>query len=160
LQADQVGRDSDHVRQVEEGLVDQGHALVEDLFGAGHKRFEPLYVGRAALLDLAQHQFNICTEIEGPVAVIEDTVEGVAGNQLKVVLTAASGRVPDFVEDPGRGDHRGTGIEGETVDFVDIGAAAQLVALFEQLDLVTAGCQPRGGAQTAKPGTDYDNSRQ
>ena len=74
-----------------------------------------------------RHPFRICAEVEGAVAVIEDTVEGVAWNQLQVALAAAFGRVPDLAEDPRRGDHSGTGVEGEAVDLVDIGAAAQFV---------------------------------
>ena len=37
-------------------------------------------------------------DIEGAAMVIEDAVEGIAGNELKIVLAATSGSLPDFIE--------------------------------------------------------------
>ena len=98
-------------------------------------------------------------DIEGTALVIEDAVEGVAGNELEVVLAAESGSLPDFVEDPRGGDDGGAAVKFVAVNVVDVGAAAQLVAFFEQFDLVAAGGEARGGAQTAEPGADNDDLR-
>ena len=101
----------------------------------------------------------IGADVEGPAFVVEDAVEGVAGDQLEVVLAAASGCLPDFVEYPGGGDNGRPTVKSVAVDVVDVGAAAQFVAFFEEFDLVAAGCEAGGGAETAEPGADDDNPR-
>ena len=67
--------------------------------------------------------------------------------------------MPDLVEDPRLGDQSGTGVKGETVDLVDVGAAAQFVPLFVQIDLMTAGCQSKGSAQTAEAEDSNDGQK-
>ena len=160
MQADQIGHNADHVGQVQEGLVDQGHALVENLLGAGDEFGVSLEVGGAALRDLAQHQLVTGAEIEWLVVVIEDTVEGITGDELKIVLTATAGSLPYLVEDPGRGDHGGTAVKSEAVNVLNVGAAAQLVALCERVQLMAARGQAGGGAQSTEAGADNDDSRQ
>ena len=121
--------------------------------------FVSLDIVGAALFYLAQDRIVVGADVEGAAMVIEDAVEGIAGNELEVVLAAASGSLPDFIEDPRGGDDSGAAVKSVAVDVVDVGAAAQLVALFEQFDLVAAGGEARGGAQTAEPGADNDDLR-
>ena len=99
----------------------------------------------------------IVADVEGPAIVVEDAVEGVAGDQLEVVLAAAAGGLPDFVEDPRGGDDGGAAVKAVAIDVVDVSAAAQFVAFFEEFDLVAAGGEACSGAQTAKPGAYNDN---
>ena len=99
----------------------------------------------------------IVADVEGLPLAVEDAVEGVAGDELEVVLAAAAGGLPDFVEDPGGGDDSGAAVEAVAVDVVDVGATAEFVALFEEIDLVAAGGEAGGGAQSPEAGADDYN---
>ena len=101
----------------------------------------------------------IAAEVEWLAVVVEDTVKRIANDQLKVVPAAAPGRLPDLVEDPGRGDHRRAAVDSVAIYIIDIGATAQLVPFFEQFHLMTACGQTRGDAQPAEPGANNDDSR-
>ena len=86
-----------------------------------------------------------------------DVVEGVDGDDFDVVLDVAPGSGKELVEHEGGGDDGGSGVEGEAVLFVDVGASAEFVAGFEEFDLVAAGLQADGGAETAKAAADDDD---
>ena len=157
LQADQIRRDLEHVRHMQEGFVDERHARLEDLFGGFDEAGIAFFVGRVPLVDLAEDEFVIAVVVETATVVIEDAVEGINGHELEVVFALAACQFPDFVEEPGGGDHRRATVEGEAVHFVGVGASSQLVALFEYGYFVTSGGHARGDTQSTKPRTNDNN---
>ena len=74
-----------------------------------------------------------------------DVVEGVDGDDFDVVLDVATCSGKEFVEHEGGGYDGRSGVEGESVLLVDVSAAAEFVAGFEEFDLVAAGLEPDGG---------------
>ena len=55
------------------------------------------------------------------------------------------------------GDGGWAAIEFKPVDFKDVAAASQLVALFENFNVVAVDCQPAGCRKPPKPTPDHDD---
>lgn len=86
-----------------------------------------------------------------------DVVEGVDGDDFDVVLDVATCSGEEFVEHEGGGDDGRTGVEGEAVLLVDVGATAELIAGFEEFDLVAASLEPDGGGEATEATSDDDD---
>ena len=159
LHLDQVGRDFEHVGEVQKRLIRQlDETLLEDRFRRSHKLLIAGFVGGIPLFDLAEDEVLVTVVIEAAPVVIEDAVVRVAGDQVEVVFAALARRCEQIVEHERRGDHRRTAVELEAIDLVDVSPPAELVALLEQLDVVPFGGKANGGGETAEAAADHDNS--
>ena len=88
-----------------------------------------------------------------------DLIERVDAAQVDVVGHAAAAQRPEFFEQVGRGDDGGTGVEGEAVLVVGVGAASRGIEAFEYGDAVAACAQAYGGGEAAEAGADDDGVR-
>jgi len=132
LQADEIGRDLEHVADVEERFVGQfGEALLEDGLSRAHEAIVAVHIARVAGADLLGDELSVVVVIEASAGVVEDAVERVERREFHVVGPLAPGRGEDVVEHERRGDDRGAAVKLEAVLLVDVGPAARLVALLE-----------------------------
>lgn len=157
LQPHQVGGDAGHIGGVQERLVDQGDAGVEDFLRGGDEAGVAILVGRVELVDLLEDEVVVAVVVQITFVVAEDAVEGVEREEAEVVSGLLPGQRPQLVQHPGGGDDGGAAVEGEAVAFVDIGAAAEFVAFLEERDLVALGGQADGGAKAAEAAADDDD---
>ncbi len=155
--ADEVGRHLEHVRDMQKGLVDKIHARGKDFARRGHEAVVTVGVGGIPLADLIEDEFVIVVVAKATACMIKDAVKGIHRLQRKVVLAPLARQRPDFIKEPGRGDDGGAAVKLEAVDFVGVGAAAQLVALFKKFDIVAGRRQTRRGRQPAKTAADDHN---
>ncbi len=87
----------------------------------------------------------------------ENPVEGVALDELEVVLAALTCGLKDVVEHKGGCDDGRAAVELEAVHLVDVGPPAELVAFLEHGDVVTGGEQPGRRPERAEAAADDDN---
>lgn len=115
-QARQIGRNAQHVAEVQERSVCQfNEPLLENRAGARQKMAITLDVGRIDAFDLAQHRRLVGAVVEVATGVIVDAVEGMAWAEFDILLTTTPRSAPQVVEQERRRDHRRTGIEAEAV---------------------------------------------
>ena len=162
LKADEGGGDFDHVHEVEEGDVGEfDEAFLEDEFSlANHLlvAFDVIFRSRGGELGDFAEGFRFVGVVGEAATVVElDVVEGVDGDDFDVVFDVATGSGEEFIEHEGGGDDGGAGVEGEAILLVDVGATAELIAGFEELDLVAAGLEADGDAEAAETAADDDD---
>ena len=140
LQLDEVRRHAHHVHHLEEGLIGQfDETFLEDGLRGFDEIQIPLLVIRIPLLDLTQGEGLIAIVIEHAAFMIEDAVEGIAGDEGDVVFAFFAGQSEQIIEHERCGDNGRAAIEFVAVHLVHIAASAGLVAFFEQVDVVAFG---------------------
>src|SRR5829696_7524713 len=115
LQAHQVGDDLDHVPDAKKGSGRQfGKALGEDLLAAADERQIALDVGliRAQAENLRRHPLLVTRVVEVCPVWEEDAIKRIDGNKRQVILRPAAGEGEQLGDQPGRGNDRGSTIEG------------------------------------------------
>ena len=159
LHLDEIGRDLEHVGEVEERFVGQlDKALLEDGARAVHELLISLRVCWIPLRDLAEDERLVAVVIKAASLVIEDAIERITRHELKIVFTAPARAGPELVEHEWRGDDGGASIEAEAVDLIDIRSATKLIAPLEDLDLMPARGKPDGRRQSTKATANDDNA--
>ena len=140
-----------------EGLVRQfaeGDAI--DRLAIPHEAFEARQVLGRDARDLRAGGIKIGAAGHHRAVVEADAVEGVHRPQLHVVRHAAAAQRPQLLEQIGRGDDGGAGIEGEAILPEDIGAAAGGVELLHDRHPPAARAEPHRGGETAEAGADHN----
>ncbi len=112
--------------------------LLKISFVVAMKRVVAILIGRVPLVDLAQDELVIVVVVEVAPGMVKDAVERVKLDQLEVIFAFAPYQLPKLVEQPGRGDHGRAAVKLEAVLLVNVGTAAQLVALFQHRHIVPA----------------------
>ncbi len=155
LQARELRPGLDHVAEGEEGHgAELDVAFLEHRLRIGQEALVAGDVGRVARVDLAVQGLLVVQVVEVAAVFPAQAVEGRDRQHLDVVLHALAGRGEQLLDAGWIGDHRRAGIEHEALVLVDVGAAARLVAFFEQRGLHAAGLQADGQGQAAESGAD------
>ncbi len=156
LQADHGGRRAQQGADAVEGLVRQlaeGDAV--DRLAVPHEAFEAGQVLWRDARDLRAGGVEIGAAGHHRAVVEADAVEGIHRPQLHVVRHASAAQRPQFLEQIGRGDDGGAGIEGEAVLPEDIGTAAGRIELLHDRHAPAARAEPHRGGETAEAGADH-----
>ena len=88
-----------------------------------------------------------------------DAIERRQRPQIDVVGHAPAAERPEFLEQERRGDDGRTGIEGEAVLAIDIGAPARRIELFQHRDAIAARPEADRRGKSAKARADHDRMR-
>jgi len=115
-------------------------------------------VGRVARMDLAVQGVLVIGVVEVAAVFPAQAVEGRHRQHLDVVAHLLAAQGEQLLDRRRIGDDGGAGVEDKALVFVDISAAARLVAFFEQGRLHAGGLQANGERQAAESGADHDGA--
>src|SRR5438105_5335288 len=130
---------------------------MKDPLGRGLEEQVAIHIGWREPPDLLDHRGLVAVAAKHGAVVEPHVVERVEGHQSDVVRRPASAEREQLVDQPGRRDDRGPGVEPEAILLEHVRPAARLVAPLDHRDLVSGGLQPDGGAQAAEARTDDDD---
>ncbi len=149
----------DHVAEGEEGHGAQLQVtLVEHRLRVRQKAPVAGDVLRVARMDLAVQRLLVVGVVEVAAVFPAQAVEGRDRQHLDVVAHPLAAQGEQFFDRRRIGDDGRAGVEHEALVLVDVGAAARLVALFEQGRLHAGGLQADGQRQAAESGADHDGA--
>ncbi len=148
LEPDEIRRDADHVGEFEKRAIGE----LDEAFGEDGLRLDDHL---AVAVEVAGREsgdtplgFLFVGVVFERAAIVEfDAVERIDRDEVDIVHGSASGGGEDLLDQERRGDDGGTGVEGESVLAVDIGAAAGLGAGFEQAYPIALCLEADGGAR-------------
>ncbi len=162
LQLHEVRHDLQHIADIQEGRIGQlGEAFVEDFLRQGNEPLVPLDVVfrvLAELPDRGDHVRRLAGVVEVLPIVEKDAVERIDGNHLDVIGRVAAGALEQLIDHPRGGDDGRPAVKFEAVLLIDVGAAARLVALVDQRDIMPFAGEANGGGQPAKTTSDNDDA--
>ena len=159
-EADQVRRALQHRHELVEGLVRQlAERDAVDLRAVADVPLIAGQVGGFEARDFGAHGRVIGGAREGGAVVEADLVEGVDTAQVDVVAHRAAAQRPEFLEQIGRGDDGGAGIEGEAVLTVGVCTPARRIELLEDRHAPSPRTQPHRARQPPEAGADDDGVR-
>ncbi len=154
LELDQLRRHAHHAAEVGKRHMPELHvAFLQHGLGIGKELAVARHVGRRLQADLAV-EFGLVVRIVETVAVFPaQPVERADRQHRRIVFQPAARQREQFLQRGRVGDDRRPGVEGEALVMVDVGAAAGLVALFqdERIDAcrLQAYCQRQAPESTA-----------
>ncbi len=156
-QADHLRR---HLRHVQPGVEGHVAELLEPdavrILADAHEALVTLDVARREAGHALAHPRGVGAAVEGRAVGVADRVERRHRLERDVVLEAAAGEPPEILEEEGRRDDRGAGVEGESVLPVHVRAAAGRVEPLEDGHPVAAGAQPHRGGEAPEAAPDHD----
>ena len=158
--ADQVGEHFDHRTGREERLVDERHAHVEDLPRLVAELQVAGDVVGIELTHLTHDGVAVAVVMEDRPVFEPDVIERIEQDELDVLFGFPAGQREELVDEPRCGDDRGAGIERETILFEHVPAAAGLVELFDNRDIVALCLQANGGGESAEAAADDNNAHE
>ncbi len=145
-----VSAEPDEVRHGAQGKGQRVKRLVcellegdlEYLLACRHEAVVARNVCRVEAGDLCPHPLLVGAVAEHRTVIEADLVERIAWADIDVVVQVSAAHLPQVLEHVGRGDDGGTGIEGEAVLPVGVGAPSRPVQLVHHGDAVALGSQP------------------
>ncbi len=159
LEADEMAGDARHIGERAEGRVSELlEADAVDGFAVSHEAFEARNIPRIEARNFRPHRRFVSAHREDVAVVEANLVKGIDGAQVHIVCHAAAAERPQFFEQKGRCDNRGSGVEGEAILSMDGGSAPRSVELFENRDLVAPRAQSNGRGEAAESAPDHDRS--
>ena len=89
-----------------------------------------------------------------------DVIKRIEQHELDVVFGLLAGQREELIDEPGRSDDRRTRVEREAVLFEHVPAAAGLVELLDNRDLVALCLQANGGGESAEAAADDNDAHE
>ena len=144
---------------VERNVCELLEADREDVLAHADEALVTGEIPRRELPDLGPHRRRVARVVEHGAVVKTDPVEGRHRDELHVIRELLPAELPELLEEEGRGDDGGPGVEREALLAEDARPAARLVVPLEDGDVVAPGAEPDGGGEPAEATADDDRVR-
>ena len=155
-EAQQVGHHARHRAEGAEGNMSEPlEADPASLFAEAHEPLVPRHVAGAEPRHLGAHRRRVGRAVEGGAVREAQPVEGRQGHQLDVVREAPAAERPKLLEQEGRGDDGGAGVEGEAVLPVDARPPARRMEPLQHRHPVAARAEPHRRGEAAEAAADH-----